>query len=419
MMEQEKAIESILLQVAAIKQKKNTVDGATGRNFNVFELLDMERNEVRICRILCGLLDCNGSHGQGDFFLRQFCNNVLEIEMSNDELETAAVYTEYPVKGGSNDSTRRIDIAIETGSRFIPIEVKIDADDLDKQCSDYYEFAKSKHKEIEPTLFYLTLDGKEPSEKSCNGLSVNKEIKCISFAYDVTRFLNACICDKQIIQIAPIREVLLQFLMTIQRISNNMEDDKMNEIEEILSKNEESMKNAALIIQSFEKCRIAKMEEYFKAVEDKMKQQYGRRKNYDAQENDYKYIFENGKNYPGISYLLKELYKKDDTVIEAWVRLEISDKPYIGICIALNHKWVGDKLKDFYSLIPSEFIPEKVSSWWVRDWEYVGTKKLKAIPQFKTKNDAFYSLFDKDNFEAYVAETVESLNEWFTKWTDK
>lgn len=51
---------------------------------------------------------------------RLFMKNVLCLNIDEAELATAKVYTEY-----HTGADRRIDIAIVTNKRFIPIEVKI------------------------------------------------------------------------------------------------------------------------------------------------------------------------------------------------------------------------------------------------------------------------------------------------------
>lgn len=53
--------------------------------------------------------------------------------------DQAIVTAEYAI-----DDERRIDIVIEIGSYFLPIEVKIYAADQKSQCFDYYQYAKEE-----------------------------------------------------------------------------------------------------------------------------------------------------------------------------------------------------------------------------------------------------------------------------------
>ena len=54
-------------------------------------------------------------------------------------------------------------MVIITPQRFIPIEVKLYADDQKNQCFDYFNFAKSKGV-IASKVYYLTIDGHLPYE---------------------------------------------------------------------------------------------------------------------------------------------------------------------------------------------------------------------------------------------------------------
>jgi hypothetical protein len=64
------------------------------------------------------------------------------------------------------NENRRIDIVLEDGTIFVPIEVKIWAGDQPKQIHDYFEFARTKNSGNHVPVLYLTLDGHEPQDFS-------------------------------------------------------------------------------------------------------------------------------------------------------------------------------------------------------------------------------------------------------------
>lgn len=90
------------------------------REYNIYKILHVTNNEVLMCRVLADLLSQNGSHGMGSVFLQVFLKNILEMDVSDEALQEAHIYKEYPIM---ND--RRIDLVIRLKSVFIPIEVKI------------------------------------------------------------------------------------------------------------------------------------------------------------------------------------------------------------------------------------------------------------------------------------------------------
>ena len=124
--------EILLNNVKAISEKYEFLRRETGGDFNIFEIANISTKEVAICRVLHDLLSPNGSHHQGDKYLKLFVANVLKLDdYAENGLANAKVYREYMTTAG-----RRIDLVIktETPSRFIPIEVKIYADEQEKQC---------------------------------------------------------------------------------------------------------------------------------------------------------------------------------------------------------------------------------------------------------------------------------------------
>lgn len=178
-------------EIIAIIEKLNEISKCTENTcsvsdeYNVFEVLGVEYKEVIMCRFLGNLLDCRGKHGLGTEPLRLFIRDVLHDEDFGGNLEEAIITLE-----DSTDNGRRVDIVIYLNSKIYPIEVKIWAGDQSKQLEDYYEnyFGKSKDDKI----YYLTPNGRSPSDKSMGGLDAEKggQIVCISFSEDIKNWLD-------------------------------------------------------------------------------------------------------------------------------------------------------------------------------------------------------------------------------------
>ena len=139
---------------------------ANGDDFNIFKITGIQSDEVKMCRMLAEIVDPMGTHNEGLFFIRSFVRKVLYLDIAEDELASARVYVEY-----HTGADRRIDIAIVTNKRFIPIEVKIYAEDQTRQCKDYYDFALAQKKSVESKVYYLTLDGHLPQKSGTEGLN--------------------------------------------------------------------------------------------------------------------------------------------------------------------------------------------------------------------------------------------------------
>lgn len=152
--------------------------------YNIFEVLGVEYKEVIVCRFIGDLLDPKGRHGLGCMPLKYFINDILEGGVTDDkELENASVNLEEHI-----DNDRRTDIVIYLQDKIYPIEVKIWAEDQPKQLEDYYRYYFSDNKENK--IYYLTPNGRDPSEGSKGKLDKNEQISCISFKEHICDWLK-------------------------------------------------------------------------------------------------------------------------------------------------------------------------------------------------------------------------------------
>ena len=92
----------------------------SGKYFNIFSALGIERKEVRHSAILAELLNPNGMHGLGDFFLKEFLHR---ISFDSFPTKNAIIKKEEVIT-----NNRRLDISITSydGNQKIVIENKID-----------------------------------------------------------------------------------------------------------------------------------------------------------------------------------------------------------------------------------------------------------------------------------------------------
>ncbi len=129
--------------------------------YSIYELLSPRKNPER-----------------WQLYLELFDKHVLRLKMTKKELESARVFVDdrkapeedrYHMQFIEN-KLKRIDLLIITNKRFIPIEVKIDADDQPNQCRDYWREAEKYHETYSlsepPVLYYLTPEGDFPSWES-------------------------------------------------------------------------------------------------------------------------------------------------------------------------------------------------------------------------------------------------------------
>ena len=222
-------VESVLKQIRELKEKDEKAAQATGKNFNVFSVIGVERKEVRHSAFLKDLLDPKGTHSQSAVFLehflklpplleklpRLFYENLREFQVTKEQ------YAPY-----SDDEYGKIDIFLEKRDACVIIENKIDRPLDSGQLNKYYTYAKRRgFRQI--GLVYLTPNGKKPSEESLSGqepLEADRVI-CISYESHIVEWLDKCL--KEVANIDRIRDLLLQYQMLVKEPTGKLIDKKL------------------------------------------------------------------------------------------------------------------------------------------------------------------------------------------------
>ncbi len=248
-------IKNLLQRVSVINENYKKIAEITGENFNIFKVLNLQTDEVRLhSAFIAELLNPKGSHGQKDVFLKLFIEELGLDEGRASKFETVSALAKKEKNVGEINLEKteggRIDIVISSGKRNIFIENKIYARDQPNQLLRYYNADKKAD------LLYLTLDGKEASDESTGGKlkaeneSTEKETKyykVISYQEDIVTWLEKCI--KETVNFPLLRETISQYINTIKQLTGQSINKQMeNEIIELLTKSENT--EAAILIKN-------------------------------------------------------------------------------------------------------------------------------------------------------------------------
>ncbi len=222
-------------KICASQQAKDLECKAHGDFFNVFNIMHLEFDEVRLhSAILAELLNCRGTHGAGDAFLKAF---LTSINLPKDYLPKGNVFVELPIGKKTETSGGRIDIIIENGQHAVIIENKIYASDQDKQLKRYNGYALKKYGTGNYIIVYLTLDGHEADESSAGkGLDYIR----LSYSHDIIEWLTSC---AQIVYDKPfVRETISQYIQTLRKLTNqDMDKENIEKIADLAIDNLESV----------------------------------------------------------------------------------------------------------------------------------------------------------------------------------
>jgi hypothetical protein len=218
-----------LLRFAASHEfHRQEMERATGESFNLFRVLGIGHLEVRTHSPILGeLLDPNGSHGQGDTFLKLFFE---ELGITDLAPQRCRLRLEHYVGPINEKSGGRIDLVIQDvdqPSKAILIENKIFAGDQDDQLLRYRNAYPNGY------LFYLTLDGSAPGNVTETGAQ-ELDFRCISYGEEILKWLVKC--KKEATSLPGLREMIGQYHHLISELTGKSISKAMNAklIEEIL-----------------------------------------------------------------------------------------------------------------------------------------------------------------------------------------
>lgn len=217
-----KAVEELINSATKIISSNISRIKNSGGDYNTFSVLGVERDEVFThSQIIYSFLNPKSGHYMEKKYLILFVEYVLGFTDPKDLAEEWYAEREWPFSDG------RIDFVLYNDHRYIALEMKIDAIDQEAQLCRYEKYAKMQKSKYD--VFYLTINGKDASPQSAEGLK--KDYKRISFEKHIMEWLRNCIAitspkNKTI-------HALTQYMELVEKLTfdqNKKGDTKMAEI---------------------------------------------------------------------------------------------------------------------------------------------------------------------------------------------
>lgn len=393
--------------------------------YNIFKVLGISEREIIVNRMLADLLNPRGTHNRGIKYLKSFLEEVLgERNLNEAILQKANVCKEYMI---TND--RRIDIVIQYPGRFIPIEVKINAEDQSNQCFDYYQFARNQDENAR--VVYLTTTGYMPSEDSLssrNGKQIleERDVQCISFIEDILGWLEGVIQDET----EPVKSIIEQFMDAIREFTGKPDEELSNAITEKVLACESNYRSALQVEANMNRIKARVMYEVLADIEAELdnlfaKPEYqcfsvavkDKPQYYDYHECANEDFYRKASTYPGINYHFRNVAIKN---YDFWFRVEIENNLYAGFCLfdPKEEEQVDNKNRGMLAKVQKVLnINEIMDGDWYLTWFYLPTGSAdlhlnaEAIPNFKTLNEAAVSMSDDLKRKKFAKEVAELVDE--------
>ena len=160
-----------------------------GLDYNIFSLMGQEREEVKTHEnMIFSILNYKTNLGLREKLKRQFLISMgLPKSFVNEKWIVEKEH--YTTENG------RLDLFFYTEGRrkkCVVVELKVDAEDGKRQIKRYEEYVLNQGYE-DHRIVYLTLEGKEPSEQSEEGIEYPQKLLCRSFGEHLLNWLQACV----------------------------------------------------------------------------------------------------------------------------------------------------------------------------------------------------------------------------------
>ena len=376
----------------------------SGSEFNIFKVLNLENKEVPIVRFLLELLNPNGCHYQGDYFLKSFIRNALSIDeekIGDDELIKAKVRREV-----STIDNKRIDLTIETKSTYIGIEIKVYSHEHDHQLQFYSKelTRSSKHS----YLYYLTPFGEESEE-----LDKNK-YESISFKDDIIPWLIGTKNGLDDLLI-PLKLNLDQYICVLKNICGIETEETTMKVKDYILESEDNVKCVKTLINALPKAQTQIMLNFFNGLKEELIDHSIEfdKKIFSCNEEDIKKYYESQKRvWPSIN--IKFLDRQKDKINhDIYLRLEVDFRLFIGFIVSdtgeKDVKIIDKKTKELFSQVFDDMKLGRENNWWLV-WKYIMIEN--EWVDFKSFNDNVIKLANKNNLTQLIkicVETIETL----------
>lgn len=245
-----------------------------GDFYNIFTELKRHRKEITHSKILHGLLNPKGDHGQKDFFVK-----IL--------LERLGHKTDYGwinvCREKITDDNKRIDLVIETNELLIGIEIKIYAQDLKHQLFRYYKYLQSKKTNTQSVhMYYLTLDGHFANSNSLLGNSQNGSLPeritpdqyiRISFRKHIIPWLRTFLDHSELKDKPVLKLSINQYLSILNTICKIKDEDTMDLKKEI-KKTTDNLRVASEISKNFTEIKIEIQKKFWTLLQAKLQKKF-------------------------------------------------------------------------------------------------------------------------------------------------
>ncbi|MFR7871321.1 MAG: PD-(D/E)XK nuclease family protein [Fenollaria timonensis] len=394
---------------------RHKILGESKSDFNIFQTIANPYDEMNLhSKFIYTILN---EKTYGYDFLLSFLKNI-GLDLADIDKSSIKIEREKAVTDG------RLDIYIEFRANdehySIAIENKIYAGDQNKQLDRYLAYLDTLSKGKAKYLYYLTLDGHDPSSESCSNL--NKVIN-ISYSENILNWIGEAISISA--KEAKLREVLVQYEELLEKICGKDIDYTM-EIKDYILKNADNYDFVKSLEPGLTEARIELQHKFWKRLEARLEEHLSKEYGLDMSKvdksgklgevnkwysinmirNNCRSDVYRNKYYYGIIYNIGNF----KNIGELYLKIEISNNIYFGLRKKVckydekseDYTKLIQRLKENGFLIDSE-------AWWIC-WNYFSDFNGSAINLQDIKKDHVEIIMNDEKLDALISSCIEQID---------
>lgn len=210
--DEEKALNEFLNDISCLNELKKWETG-----FNVFDVLNIARNEIRHSNVLSWLLNPNGDHGLGDLILYGVLSEMLVLNPESKFKQTKLLLLDLSSFDVRREEEHIDLLLVSQKEKFvIAIENKTFTGEHDNQLDRYKKYVEKYFGGYDALYIYLTPHGDESSDsENWLALSYDAVYKSVEKALNETHVEN----DVKVF-ISDYLEILRRDIMEDQELKN-------------------------------------------------------------------------------------------------------------------------------------------------------------------------------------------------------
>ena len=392
-------LRNFLEKLDVIRKKYEDIE-AQKDLFNVFSAMFDTSDEVYLhSQFIYSLLSFKT--GKEYFYLNAFLRTIdSKFQYNRDSLEI-------------HKELHDIDVLLidKTKKYAVIVENKIYASDSNHtdegQLEKYYRIVIEDEKipEDNVEVFYLSLDGHEPSSESVYTSKkypkLCEKVQCISYPNEIRSWLQGCM---QFVYDKPFqRETILQYIKLIDDMTNNVDIEERIEIKKLIGESKSNLESAKLLIDNVNHLHWHTIADFWNGLVEAL-EKYGYEVTQKPTDEDYTDIAR-GSNKKKNNVSLVIGIKTEFPFV---IRIEEYNDEWFYYGVKTNKKMPNQYVQAFGALVANDNSYENNEDWVI--WRYPSVNENERFDSWDFYADATFNLIDDNYRQRITSKVVDDIN---------